>query len=120
MPSQYLLDAYEPRRYMRYFEEITRIPHNTEDEAHLAAYIREVAKTAGLESYQDPHGNVLVRMPATEGYENAPAVLFQGHMDMVCVKDEGVVHDFSKDALDLYLYRDADYGVTLAARGTSL
>ena len=59
-------------------------------------------------------------MPATEGYENAPAVLFQGHMDMVCVKDEGVVHDFSKDALDLYLYRDADYGVTLAARGTSL
>lgn len=47
MPSQYLLDAYEPRRYMRYFEEITRIPHNTEDEAHLAAYIREVAKTAG-------------------------------------------------------------------------
>ena len=26
MPSQYLLDAYEPRRYMRYFEEITRIP----------------------------------------------------------------------------------------------
>ena len=120
MPSQYLLDAYEPRRYMRYFEEITRIPHDTEDEAHLAAYIREVAKTAGLESYQDPHGNVLVRMPATEGYENAPAVLFQGHMDMVCVKDEGVVHDFSKDALDLYLYRDADYGVTLAARGTSL
>lgn len=84
MPSQYLLDAYEPRRYMRYFEEITRIPHDTEDEAHLAAYIREVAKTAGLESYQDPHGNVLVRMPATEGYENAPAVLFQGHMDMVC------------------------------------
>ena len=76
MPSQYLLDAYEPRRYMRYFEEITRIPHDTEDEAHLAAYIREVAKTAGLESYQDPHGNVLVRMPATEGYENAPAVLF--------------------------------------------
>lgn len=120
MPSQYLLDAYEPRRYMRYFEEITRIPHDTEDEAHLAAYIREVAKNAGLESYQDPHGNVLVRMPATEGYENAPAVLFQGHMDMVCVKDEGVVHDFSKDALDLYLYRDADYGVTLAARGTSL
>lgn len=59
-------------------------------------------------------------MPATEGYENAPGVLFQGHMDMVCVKDEGVVHDFSKDALDLYLYRDADYGVTLAARGTSL
>ena len=99
MPSQYLLDAYEPRRYMRYFEEITRIPHDTEDEAHLAAYIREVAKTAGLESYQDPHGNVLVRMPATEGYENAPAVLFQGHMDMVCVKDEGVVHDFSKDCL---------------------
>lgn len=47
MPSQYLLDAYEPRRYMRYFEEITRIPHDTEDEAHLAAYIREVAKTAG-------------------------------------------------------------------------
>ena len=46
MPSQYLLDAYEPRRYMRYFEEITRIPHDTEDEAHLAAYIREVAKTA--------------------------------------------------------------------------
>lgn len=43
MPSQYLLDAYEPRRYMRYFEEITRIPHNTGEEARLAEYIREVA-----------------------------------------------------------------------------
>lgn len=120
MPSQYLLDAYEPRRYMRYFEEIARIPHNTGEEARLAEYIREVARTAGLQSYQDPYGNVMVRMPASDGYENAPAVLFQGHMDMVCVKDEGVDHDFSKDALDLYLYRDADHGVTLAARGTSL
>ena len=120
MPSQYLLDAYEPRRYMRYFEEITRIPHNTGEEARLAEYIREVARTAGLQSYQDPHGNVMVRMPASDGYENAPSVLFQGHMDMVCVKDEGVDHDFSKDPLELYLYRDADHGVTLAARGTSL
>ena len=76
MPSQYLLDAYEPRRYMRYFEEITRIPHNTGEEARLAEYIREVARTAGLQSYQDPHGNVMVRMPASDGYENAPSVLF--------------------------------------------
>ena len=115
MPSQYLLDAYEPRRYMRYFEEITRIPHDTEDEAHLAAYIREVAKTAGLESYQDPHGNVLVRMPATEGYENAPAVLFQGHMDMVAVKDADCTLDMTKDGLQLEILGDR-----LSAKGTSL
>ena len=114
MPSQYLLDAYEPRRYMRYFEEITRIPHNTEDEAHLAAYIREVAKTAGLESYQDPHGNVLVRMPATEGYENAPAVLFQGHMDMVAVKEADCDKDMEKEGLDLYI----DDGYVKADRTT--
>ena len=115
MPSQYLLDAYEPRRYMRYFEEITRIPHNTEDEAHLAAYIREVAKTAGLESYQDPHGNVLVRMPATEGYENAPAVLFQGHMDMVAVQTPDCTMDMKTEGLKVGIDGDSVY-----AEGTSL
>lgn len=47
MPSQYLLDAYEPRRYMRYFEEITRIPHDTEDEAHLAHTSEKSQKTQG-------------------------------------------------------------------------
>lgn len=54
-----------------------------------------------LESRTDSVGNVVINVPATEGYENAPGIIFQGHLDMVCEKPPGSTHDFSKDPIAL-------------------
>ncbi len=52
---------------------------------------------------QDENYNVLIKKPATPGYEDHEAVILQGHMDMVCEKVPGSKHDFEKDPLQLYV-----------------
>lgn len=116
MNEPYILDAYEPRSFMRSFEDIARIPRNSGDEAGVAQYLMEVSRACGLVPEPDESGNVLVRMPASPGCEGVAPILFQAHMDMVCVKDPGVVHDFERDPLQLYVAE----GDVLYARGTSL
>lgn len=73
------------------------------------------AKDLGLEVIQDDVYNIIIKKDATKGYENAPIVILQGHLDMVCEKENDVDHDFSKDPLELY--RDGDL---IRARGTTL
>lgn len=112
-----ILDGYEPRHVMRYFEEITQIPHASGNEAALCAYIREHAQRFGYEYAEDKAGNLLVYVPATPGCERVPSMLLQAHMDMVPAKREGSAHNFDTDPLKLhidghYLYAD---GTTLGA-----
>ena len=87
---------------MKYFEEISAIPRASYKEERIADYLCDFAKARGLEFYRDSTNNVLINAPAAEGYENVPALLLQGHTDMVCEKNDGVEHDFDKDGIDLY------------------
>jgi dipeptidase D len=109
------IDGLEPAPVFRYFAEISRIPRGSTNEKAIAAYLLATAKKLGLEAGQDACGNVLVRKPASPGYEQAPGVCLQGHMDMVCEKDKDTVHDFLKDPLKLV--RDGNF---LRASGTTL
>ncbi len=99
-----------------YFEEICKIPHGSMNEGEIAQYIADFAKARGLECYKDEANNVLVRKGGTEGRENDPPILLQGHTDMVCEKDGDVKHDFTRDPLKLYV----DGEGFLRARGTTL
>ena len=100
---------------MRYFEDISAIPRASYKEEKIAEYLCNFAKERGLEYYHDENNNVLINAPATAGMENSPAILLQGHTDMVCAKLTTSAHDFEKDALDLYME-----GSWLRARGTTL
>lgn len=99
----------------RYFEQISKIPRGSGNEGAIASYIEEFAKARDLECYKDEANNVFVRMTGSAGRENEEYVLLQGHTDMVCEKDEAVVHDFLTDAIKLYV--DNGY---LKAKGTTL
>ena len=101
--------------YYHYFEEMAHIPHGSYNEKQYSDYLVSWAKARGLRHIQDDMGNVVIYKPASPGYEDHPALLLQGHMDMVCVKVPGSTHDFTKDTLDLYV-EDG----WLKARGTSL
>ncbi|MDX9915745.1 MAG: aminoacyl-histidine dipeptidase [Sphaerochaeta sp.] len=105
----------EPQSLWRYFSDISSIPRESGNEAGMQAYLIAFAKEHDLEYIKDEAGNIIIRKGAAPGFESKPSVALQGHMDMVCVKDEGIVHDFSTDPLTLV--RDGDI---LKAQGTTL
>ena len=95
------LENCEPKRVFYYFEELCKIPHGSGNTKQISDYLVSFAKEHGLEYVQDEMNNVVIYKPATEGYEDAPAVILQGHMDMVCEKRPDVDHDFTKDGLNI-------------------
>lgn len=110
-----VLENIEPRNVMKYFEDICSIPHGSGDTGRISQYCIEFAKLHALTYYRDNLNNVIIKKDACKGYESAPPVIIQGHLDMVCEKDSGTDFDFSKDALRLYV-KDG----YIKARGTTL
>lgn len=110
-----VLENCEPKRVFHYFEEICKIPHGSGNTKQISDYLVQFAKDHGLDYIQDEMNNVVIYKPGTAGYENAPTVIIQGHMDMVCEKRPDVEHDFTKDGLNLSA--EGDY---ISANGTTL
>ncbi len=75
----------------------------------LVIILVNFAKERNLEVIQDTALNVIIKKPATSGYEKAPTVILQGHMDMVCEKNKDIVHDFEKDPIKLRIIDDMIY-----------
>ncbi|NCC63284.1 MAG: aminoacyl-histidine dipeptidase [Spirochaetia bacterium] len=98
-----------------YFSELSDIPRESGNEEGVRQYLLRFAKEHELEALVDVIGNVIIRKKAYPGYEKRPSVALQGHMDMVCVKEEGSSHDFAKDPIELV--REGDI---LKANGTTL
>ena len=88
-----------PRIVWDYFDQITRIPRPSKKEEKIMAYLVDFAKSHGLEYRRDGVGNLVIRKPATTGYEGRPTVILQSHMDMVCEKNSDVAFDFEHDAI---------------------
>ena len=97
------------------FEEINKVPRQSKHEEKISAWLVEWAEKHGLEAERDESMNVLIKAPATPGYEDKPTVVMQGHMDMVCEKIAGSSHDFSKDPIKCIV--DGEW---LKADGTTL
>lgn len=109
------IEELRPEALWQYFGEICRVPRPSKKEEKIAAYLVEFARKQGLEVKKDEVGNVLIRKKATAGMEQAPAVVLQSHMDMVCEKNAGTEHDFDKDPIRPYIE-----GEWVKAEGTTL
>lgn len=112
---EYIIKGYQPEDLFRYFEEISAIPRGSGNEKGIADYLEAFSLKQGLRYYRDRYNNVAIYKDAAKGYEDRPPVMLQGHTDMVCEKNAGVVHDFEKDGLKLRLKGDI-----LSAEGTTL
>lgn len=110
-----VLSGLQPERVFYHFEELCKIPHGSYNTKEISDHIVKFAREHNLEHRQDDSNNVVIKKPATPGYENAPVVILQGHCDMVCEKVPGLVHDFEKDGLKLKT--DGD---NISAEGTTL
>ena len=109
------LSSLNPEKVFAFFEKICSIPHGSGNCAALSAFIADFAKQRRLDFAVDAEQNVLIRKPASPGYEKYETLILQGHLDMVCEKDPELEFDFAKDAIQPYI--DGD---DIKARGTSL
>lgn len=103
------------RTVIEIFGRINQIPRCSKQEAQISRWLQQWAMERGLAVKSDPAGNLVIQVPASLGYERAPVVILQGHMDMVCEKHAGSAHDFSSDPI-----RMVQDGPWLSARDTTL
>ena len=112
-------------KVLSFFKEITQVPRESGHEEQIIAYLQKFAADRNLECKTDKAGNVLIIKQAAPGKEDVPAIVLQSHSDMVCEKNEGVEHDFTKDPIR-YIIKDgwmiapdttlgADCGIGIAA-----
>lgn len=97
-----VLKNLEPGEVFRYFEELSAIPHGSGNTKAISDYCVSFAVKHNLEHWQDEANNVIIVKPATEGMEQAPAVILQGHLDMVCEKMPDCTLDMNRDGLVLH------------------
>lgn len=109
------VEGMEPAAIWREFARIAAIPRCSEKEERIRAYIESFAEDRGFEYESDSVGNIVVRKPAHERMREAPPIVLQGHLDMVCEKNQGVGHDFTSDPIRLV--RDGEW---LRAKNTTL
>ena len=112
---QSAMEALEPKEVWKHFDAFTNIPRASTKEAAAREYVLGHVRRLGLEAIHDNAGNTVIRKPALPGREGAPMTLLQGHLDMVCEKNEGTTHNFDKDPIKVQ--RNADW---LKAEGTTL
>ncbi|AKB81219.1 Aminoacyl-histidine dipeptidase (Peptidase D) [Methanosarcina barkeri 3] len=87
------------QQILEVFEEINKIPRRSKHEEQISTWLQEWSRSRGFETKTDSLNNVLIKVPATAGYENSTTFILQGHMDMVCEKCKDSGHDFSRDPI---------------------
>ena len=109
------INELQPQEVFSIFHEITQVPRPSKREGKIIEWLKAFAVKHDLEYTADEAGNIIMRKPATSGYEDKPGVILQAHMDMVCEKNNDTVHDFDNDPIRTYI--DGDF---IKANGTTL
>lgn len=109
------LNELSPQPVWNYFEEICRVPRPSKKEEKIIQYLLKFAQKHNLEVKSDHVGNILIKKPATPGFENTKTVVLQSHIDMVCEKNSDVTHDFLTDPITPVIE-----GEWVKAQGTTL
>jgi len=109
------LESLEPKLLWQHFDTIRQIPRPSKHEEKIIEGVKKWAAERGFEVAQDAAGSMTIKVPATPGHENAPTVILQGHLDMVCEKNSDVEHDFMTQGIEVEV--DGDW---VRAKGTTL
>ncbi len=112
-----VISELEPNDVFTYFDEICAIPHGSRNIEAISDYCVRFAEEHGLRFRREPCGNVIIWKDASPGYEDAPVVMLQGHLDMVAVKEEDCDIDMETDGLNVKVTDDGEW---ICAEGTSL
>ncbi len=115
MPSQTLSQLLKKPLFYN-FNELNKTYRESGHEELISAWLYQWGVVHGFETKRDQYNNVMMRIPATPGYEQAPVVMLQAHMDMVCDKEGDSMHNFLQDPITMKL----ENRMLCSACGTSL
>lgn len=105
-------------KVLSFFSEISSIPRCSKNEEQIAAWLEKFGQDHGFETKRDHCNNVLIKVPASAGMENLPAVILQAHTDMVCEKETGAAHNFVTDSLKLNYFEENNISYLKADKTT--
>lgn len=117
VPLADAVDTMKPQSVWQNFYDLTQVPRPSHHEEKATAFMADFGRGLGLETSVDDVGNVLIRKPATEGFEKRPIVVLQSHLDMVPAQTEESTTDFETDPINAFIddsWVHAD-GTTLGA-----
>jgi dipeptidase D len=110
-----VIEGLAPANLWNRFYEICQIPRPSKHEERIRLYLRNFAGHNNLDFKEDRVGNIIIKIPPKPGFEKAPVVVIQNHVDMVCEKNKNTIHDFNNDPIKLLI--DGDW---IKAEGTTL
>ncbi|MBQ8037575.1 MAG: M20/M25/M40 family metallo-hydrolase, partial [Proteobacteria bacterium] len=90
-------------RILDIFKGMAQVPRQSKHEDKIATWLVARAQKDGFDVERDSANNVIIRVPATSGYEHAPIIVLQGHMDMVCEKTPSSKHNFDTDPIEVII-----------------
>ncbi|MCF8412447.1 MAG: aminoacyl-histidine dipeptidase [Melioribacteraceae bacterium] len=99
--SQNSVTGLKPELVWKYFAEMSTVPRPSKKEGKIVEWAKKFALDNGFEVIGDEVKNLLIKVPASKGYESKQTIVLQGHVDMVCEKNKGTEHDFDKDPIVL-------------------
>lgn len=105
----------EPKIIWNHFEDINAVPRPSKHEERIIQFMLDFGNNLGLETLRDTIGNVIIKKPASKGYENKKTVILQSHIDMVHQKNSATIFDFDKEGI-----RSVIDGEWVKAEGTTL
>jgi len=114
------IESLAPAPVWRFFAGISAVPRPSKQEQKIRRHVHRLAESLKLKVREDRVGSLVIEVPATRGHEAALPTVLQGHLDMVCEKNSGVVHDFDNDPIRLLLDSSADGKQFVRADGTTL
>ncbi len=117
---QNLKELGKPEDVWEYFVKVSKIPRGTAREDQIREFINQEAVKFGYQTEMDKVKNLVVRIPSSKySAKKQTRIILQSHMDMVCIKDDKVEHDFTKDPIKLRLY-EKNNEQWITAEGTTL
>ena len=105
----------DPQIIWKNFHLLTQVPRPSGHLEKVQQFLLDWAKERGIEAFKDGAENIVMRKPATPGYESLHRAVLQAHMDMVPQKTDESSHQFETDPIETYI--DGEW---VKAKGTTL
>ena len=105
----------EPKVLWNNFADLNAVPRPSKKEERVIQFMKDFGKKLGLETHVDKVGNVIIKKPATKGFEDRKTLVMQSHLDMVHQKNNDTTFNFDTQGIEMYI--DGDW---VKAKGTTL